>query len=466
VDRRPAPRRPDGHYLLGMAGCQSKSRAGRLRRLTVACLLGLCALAWLAPSGEAKRAPVSRAASAGPLGGLNILGLYPGARPETADREIAVARALHARVVRAEVPWSTLEPNGPGQVEPRALAFLDRLVTDAAASGIGVIATVDFTPCWASSAPAALLGKCVPGIWTKANSWPPAAPADYASFAAYLAARYGTRLTAIEVWNEPDQSNEHYFAGPDKPQRYAAILRAAYPAIKQANPAVQVLAGSLVGSNGVFLRDLYAAGIKGYYDGLAVHYYSLTLAALRAIHETQLANGDDKPLWLDEFGWSSCWPTRRIQQEQACVTRKVQAQNVTNTFRAIARAPYVAAAVLYGLQDGANEDFGVLNASGARKPAFTALSRMLISPFGAPSPVTLSLRRAHGKVIASGSGPNGDYLELEVFQGSVLRYKALFTLDRFNRYSIPLPSALGTRGLRVQVYQYWAGKTGDARRRI
>ena len=69
-----------------------------------------------------------------------------------------------------------------------------------------------------------------------------------------------------------------------------------------------MVAGSLVGSNGAFLRALYAAGIKGYYDGLSVHYYHLTLASLRSIHEVQVANGDTKPLWLDEFGWSSCWP--------------------------------------------------------------------------------------------------------------------------------------------------------------
>ena len=52
------------------------------------------------------------------------------------------------------------------------------------------------------------------------------------------------RLAAIEGWNEPDQTNEEYLAGPEKPQRYAAILRAAYPAIKRANPNVPVLAGS------------------------------------------------------------------------------------------------------------------------------------------------------------------------------------------------------------------------------
>ena len=51
---------------------------------------------------------------------------------------------------------------------------------------------------------------------------------------------------------------------------------------------------------------------------------------------------------------------------------------------------------------------------------------------------------------------------LEAFQGSVLRYRALFTLDRFNHYSLALPSVLGTSGLRVRVFQYWKGLPGGA----
>jgi polysaccharide biosynthesis protein PslG len=440
--------------------------AGRLLKLTAVALLWL-APASLAAAGHARHVAARRATSAAaPLGGVNVPGLYAGERPAEADQEIAAARALHAKLVRIAVPWSTLEPRGPGQLEPRALAFLDRLVGDAAAGGIRVIATVYSTPCWASSAPPALLRRCVPGAAGKAAAWPPRNPSDYASMVGYLAGRYGTQLAAIEVWNEPDQSNEDYFAGPEKPQRYAAILRAAYPAIKQVNPGVLVLAGSLVGSNGVFLRALYAAGIKGYYDGLAVHFYNLLLGSLRAIHETQLANGDDTPLWLDEFGWSSCWPQHRIQQEQGCVTPRVQAANITNTFRSLARTPYVAAEVLYKLQGAASEDFGVQGEHGARKPAFAALARVLTSPFGAPTPVTLSLRRRRGAVVASGSGPVGDYMQLEALQGRVPRYRALFTLDRFNRYSIPLPRVLGTHGLTVRVYQYWAGSGGDAQRSI
>jgi polysaccharide biosynthesis protein PslG len=394
--------------------------------------------------------------------GVNISGI--GSSPD--QRTIAQARALHADVMRADIPWSLLEPLGQGHIDPAALAATDLLINDAAAAGMRVIATVDSTPCWASSAPGPILRKCLPRRSSQANAWPPTNPGAYAAFVAYLAQRYGTHLAAIEIWNEPDQANQLYFAGPNKAKRYAVLLRAAYPAIKRANPNVPVLGGSLVGSNGIFLRALYAAGIKGYYDGLAVHFYSLTLASLRSFREVQLANGDTKPLWLDEFGWSSCWPRHKIQQEQACVTPQVQATNITNVVRSLARAPYIAAEALYKLQDSRAEDFGVLNERGARKPSFGALARVMTSPVGAPSPVTLSLRRQGSQVLASGSGPVGDFMQLEVFQGNVLRYRALFTLDRFNRYSIALPSALGTSGLRVRVYQAWMGPSRDAQRNI
>jgi len=444
--------------------------ARRLRKLAFLSVAALAVSAWFASAGAAGRSagnpPAAHLSTAAPLGGLNIVGSGGGSSLALADREIAAARALHAKLVRTDVPWSMLEPGGPGRIEPRALAFLDRLVDDAASGGIRVIATADTTPCWASSAPAALLRRCVPGQSSKANAWPPLDHKAYARFVAFLAARYGTRLAAIEVWNEPDQANEDYFAGPSKPQRYAEVLRAAYPAIKRANPGVAVLAGSLVGSNGVFLRALYAAGIKGFYDGLAVHFYTLTLGSLRAIHETQLAAGDTTPLWLDEFGWSSCLPHWRIQQEQACVTPKVQARNVTDIFRSLSRTPWIAAEVLYELQGSKAENFGVLNEHRRRKPAFKALARVLADPFGTPSPATLSLRVRRGAVVASGSGPVGDYMQLEAFRAGVLRYRALFLLNRFNRYSLTLPRLLGTHGLTVRVFQYWSGSGHDAQRSI
>src|ERR1700677_3321120 len=422
------------------------------RRLAGVGSLAICLVATLCAAAAPARNAQAQAASSAPLAGISIAGLSGGSQPAQADHEIALARQFNAKVVRIEVPWSVMEPNGAGQLEAGALAYTDRLTTDAAAAGIRVIMMVDSTPCWASSAPASLLRRCT-RQGSAANAWPPSEPSAYASFLAALAQRYGTRLAAIEIWNEPDQSNELYFAGPDKAQRYAALLRAAYPAIKKANPSVLVLGGAIVGDNGKFLRALYAAGIKGYYDGLAVHFYTLSVAALRYTHEVQLANGDSTPLWLDEFGFSSCWPRQKLQQDQPGVTQQLQGVDLADIFHSLARVPYVAGMVVYALQSSTSEEFGVLTASGAHKPAFAALARVLASPFGEPSPVTLKLRRAGNHVLASGSGPPGDYLQLEAFQGTVLRYRALFVLSRFNEYSISLPRVLGTSGLRVRVFQ-------------
>lgn len=400
-------------------------------------------------------------AATGFLGGVNIPGLSARSTPAEADHEIAQAKALHARIVRIDFPWAAFEPSGP-VLDPHALAFSDRLLADAEAARIKVVATVATTPCWASSAPAAILRSCSPTRDAAAGSWPPSDDSTYAAMLAALAQRYGSKLAAIEVWNEPDQANEDYFAGPEKAVRYARLLHAAYPAVKAVAPSIMVLGGSLVGSNGAFLKALYAAGIKGYYDGLSVHYYNLTLGSLRSIRETQLANGDSKPLWLDEFGWTSCWPGHRIEQEQACVTRKVQALNLRNALREMARAPYLAAATVYKLDDSKGESFGSLARSGGRKPAFRALQEAFDRPSGPFSRVTVRLSRRGSHVLVSGSGPVGDFLELEASVGGRLRFRALFTQNRFNEYSLTLPSVLGTSGLSVRVYQYWTGPSRAA----
>jgi hypothetical protein len=423
-------------------------------------------LVWLCPAIAPARNAAAHRSSSGLLVGVSVAGPVGDSPSTQAGRDVPQLKALGAKVMRIEVPWSVLEPRQPGQIDPGALASTDHLMNEAAAAGIRVIMMVQSTPCWASSAPASVLRRCNPSGGSQANAWPPRQSAAFAAFVAYLAGRYGHELVAIEIWNEPDQSNERYFAGPEKAARYAAMLRAAYPAIKQVNPEVRVLAGAIVGSSGAFLRVLYAAGIKGYYDGLAVHYYTLTLGALRAIHEVQLANGDDTPLWLDEFGWSSCWPHVKVQEEQPCVTPQVQAANITNVFRALARAPYVAAAILYKLRDSSNEDFGVLSTNGKRKPAFVALARVIADPVAGEARPALRLRVRSRHVIASGSGPVGDFMELEALQGNVPRYRAFFILNRFNDYSIVLPAQLGTSGLTVRVFQYWQGPGATAQRSV
>lgn len=397
-------------------------------------------------------------AAAAPSSGLQVAGIDSGIDTAYYNQQLDFAKQAGVSFVRTEVRWNALEPDSAGVQDAAYLAKLDAFFQLADAKGLKVVVTMLSTPCWASSAPDDVKKGC--GFDTKntqqVSSWPPSEPSAYADAAALVAGRYGKSLKAFEVWNEPDHSNEFYFAGPDKPQRYAAILKAAYPRIKAASPSTQVLGGAIVGADGKFLKALYAAGIKGSYDALSVHYYDLVLASLRFIRGVQKQNKDSKPLWLGEFGWTSCFPKQKTQDGHNCVTSAVQAQSLTDIFKALRKTSYVSGTVVYQINDNTQYDFGVLSATNAMKPAFKALQSSEKNP-GAPRKVSLKLTRRGGQVVATGSGPAGDAYELDVFKGGQFRYKVTFRLDRNLRYAMKVPKQLGTRGLKVRVYQYWLG---------
>src|SRR6202034_2992067 len=101
-------------YRVGMTGCSYlHMAAGRSHKMLLSLVLALCVLAWLAPVGRGEHiAKAHMSTTTAALGGVNVIGVGPQPLWE-ADRAIAQAQALHAKVVRTEVPWSALEPRGP-----------------------------------------------------------------------------------------------------------------------------------------------------------------------------------------------------------------------------------------------------------------------------------------------------------------------------------------------------------------
>ncbi|MCW2991549.1 MAG: glycoside hydrolase family 5 protein [Solirubrobacterales bacterium] len=395
-------------------------------------------------------------ASAGPVPAVRGIGISNvGAdTPLTAiDAELTQAAALGARTVRAEISWAALEPSAQGERQADYLARLDRLVSGARRRHIKPLLLLLRTPCWASAAPGA--PEACPSDFAE---YPPRDPADYARIAAWLASRYKGRLAGLEVWNEPDHANEEYFKGPDKPARYAAILKAAERALDTADPSLPVIAGSLVGSNGKFLEALYAEGIQGHYDALAVHYYDLTLASLRAIRAVQLAHGDHRPVWVTEFGWTSCFPAATSEGEHKCVTRKQQARDLGDIFRALRGTSWVRAAIVYKLRDTATEHFGVLSSGGARKPAFATLRQAFRTGLGAPRAIQA---RVSGSRL-TGSAPAGDIVTVQGFRadGSFF-YQAIVAPDRSGHFAIDLPGDV--LGNKLVVSQPWTKRSKTLR---
>ena len=399
-----------------------------------------------------------------PQAGVSIAPIQPASSLDDVARQLDVAKRSGASYARTEMQWRHVEPEAAGRRDEAFLALADQAFALATQRGLRIVLTVVGTPCYLSTAPAATRGDCSTAQQREqAASWQPSDPAALAPVAAALAARYRSQLAGIELWNEPDHENRAYFEGPDKAANYARLTRAAYPAVKAAAPGVPVLAGALVGSDGGFLRALYAAGFKGSYDVLSVHYYDLVLTRLRLIRQAQAAAGDTAPLWLNEFGWTSCLAgATTFQRGHQCVTSAVQARNTRDVLRALRGATYVRGATLYQALDNAEYDFGLVDRAGRDKPVLAAM-RSALTRRGTPSPVRLVLRRRGGRLVASGSAPVGDQLQLEVRQGRTLRYRATFTLDRHNRYALELPAVLGTRGLQVRVRQQWRGSAATKR---
>jgi hypothetical protein len=397
------------------------------------------------------------AATPAQLKGISVSAI--GTDPTALAQSLTKVKSEGATFVRAGLGWADVEPDAAGERPTDILARMDRFFADARARKLKVLLLVSGTPCWASAAPADLRGDCSTAQQRDAaRAYPPSDPEEFARFSAFVTQRYAADLVAYEVWNEPDQSNELYFAGPDKPKRYAAMLRAAYPAVKAVAPKVPVLAGALVGSNGAFLKALYDNGIKGYYDGLSVHFYDLVLYSLKQIRQFQVANGDTKPVWLAETGWSSCAP-KQIQDGQVCVNRTIQAANLADLYQSVRSTSWLRATTIFSISDTPQYDLGLFDRQGHAKPSATALRRAWASRKRTLRAITLRLRSSGGRLLATGSGSAGDVYTLDASVGGRLRYRVNFRMNSVNTYSLKLPSVVGTRGVTVRVHRMWDGRS-------
>jgi hypothetical protein len=428
--------------------------------------LARAVVALLAAAVPCLTAAAGAAGAATPLYGVQGVEALPWVSSADVDKALDEAQATHAKVLRVEAPWAVLEPAAAGQRDPAALAAIDRVVAGASARGMKVLLLVDSTPCWASSSPSR--GSC---SGTDPNThevtrYQPSRTQGYVDVSTFLVERYAKDLAAFEIWNEPDQVNEQYWAGPNKVANYVALTKAVYPAIKRVAPHVTVLAGSFVGGNGKWLQALYAAGIRGYYDALSVHFYDLTLSALSTTRAVQKANGDSKPLWLAEFGFTSCYvkggPAFRL--DHACNTRAGQAQNLVDTLRSIRKVSWVKGAVVFTLHDQSEAyQFGLMTAAGQRKPAFRAVSDVFAGKQVKVTRPTMRLTASKGRVTVAGTASQVETFKLRVYRSGQLAYRAVLRTDRFGAYKVKLPAVVGTSQLRVRLAGTWTGSVQKRR---
>lgn len=334
-------------------------------------------------------------------------------------RDLDLAKMAGSNVVRLDIGWQSLESAGKGQYSQWYIDRLDRFFAAARARGLKVVGMLWLTPCWASSAPDALKQGCGGDWWSRnVGLYPPSNAQDYADVARWVTSRYAADLAALEVWNEPN--DDRYLASSDNAGDYASLVRAAYPAAKQGNAGVPVLAGAIEYSDRPFLNQLYMHGIKGSYDGISVHAYAPGIAptasspdrshafrdGLTWMREGQQAVGDATPIWVTEFGWSTC------SGNGACVSEAQQASYTYDAFSVLQSMPFVQAAVVYNLREkggdqASQEDkWGVVRPDFSPKPGFTALRSALTGGPAPPAPPATGPATARAPAATPGSATN------------------------------------------------------------
>jgi hypothetical protein len=333
--------------------------------LLVAFVLSV-SIALAGPPGSALLSSASAAEA-----GVNLNGLAPS--------DLAQATALGAHWVRVFAPWPDLEPS-PGVHSAYWLGQYDRLF-DSLPKGTHAIVDFVDTPSWESGSPT--------------SNAPPANPADYANILHFLAQQWKGHVAAYEIWNEED--SPLWWAGAPDPASYTRLLQAAYPAVKLADPAAKVVLGGLTGNDYNFLQGVYQAGGKGYFNAIGVHtdtacdvnspYAFLrdtderldpdSFLGYREVHATELANGDDVPIWMTEMSWrttsAECSEGLFAGLKPEGVNEAQQAKYLSQAYHCLAAAPYVQLGLWYPIVDEGAVDSGLLRSNLSRKPSYAAM---------------------------------------------------------------------------------------------
>jgi hypothetical protein len=314
-----------------------------------------------------------------------------GMTPADIDRTLDEMQAMGVNDVRILLPWALMEPV-PGY---DYWATADYIVNAADARGMGVLGVLNSTPSWA-----------IPEGQPASYSTPPASNAQLADFASAVASRYAGKVSAYEVWNEP---NSFYGWSPTPDAAaYTEMLQTVYPAIKAADPNATVVGGVLISVTDYgdltvnpinYLNQMYAAGAQGSFDALSFHPYQFTLpfslgvyfgdaapiVQMERMHEIMVANGDgDKLIWSTEYGT----PT-------SVVDEATQAAMIQDYLSSWSQLDYAGPSFIYTTRDintastNPDDTFGVLRDDWSWKPAVYVIQQWTATHPQQPMPVDL-----------------------------------------------------------------------------
>jgi aryl-phospho-beta-D-glucosidase BglC (GH1 family) len=229
-----------------------------------------------------------------------------GIAPQTplTEADTSYMRAARIGAVRWPINWATVQPTAKGGYD---WSSVDPAVEAARKRGLQVLPFIYGTPSWIAPQQTTLPIDNARAM----RAW--------LAFVRAAVQRY--RPEGVHMWQVWNEANFFYFAYPASPSRYARLLEPTYTEIKKDDPSATVILSGLFGnpdqggSKGMdatkFLSALYRVpGIKGYFDGVALHPYAFHVDDLEALteemREVVVENHDPSAaLYITEMGWGS-----------------------------------------------------------------------------------------------------------------------------------------------------------------
>jgi hypothetical protein len=287
--------------------------------------------------------------------------------PTVQPRLLNLTRNVEANSVRADTGWRFVETTkGAYRIPPP----WDQFVNNARRRGIEPLLILDYGNRFYDDGRIPRSPDAIDG---------------FIRFATFVVKHFAGRVRYYEIWNEWNTGTGGYYPG-GRPEDYARLFDAAYPAIKRIEPNSIVLVGGAGAGADDWYQQIARLGVAALADGIAVHPYVWTRVnhhsatgsngPERSVQQVinietsmqRLSGGRQIPLYITEIGW----PVGTARGEYPSEEVAAMAERSMLMFAAL---PYLRGVWWYDLiddgPDAANPEdrFGLFSQSGAISPA-------------------------------------------------------------------------------------------------
>ena len=201
--------------------------------------------------------------------------------------ELDLIESIGAKWIRHDFPWDTIEnKRGVGN-----FGHWDGYVDRAKQRQRKILAILDYDVSWIHDG-----NRPRPYI-------PPDKVPQFLTYVEKVVTRYGDRVAAFEVWNEPN--TRRFWKGSQK--EFFHLVAKTVRTVKTYAPDARVVGGAVVVSSAGYLKNMFESGALNQVDAVSFHPYALhpdgVMRRIDTVRSITSEYGFTGELWITEIGF-------------------------------------------------------------------------------------------------------------------------------------------------------------------